>query len=228
MSMTTESMSVVPMLVGQYRKGEALEFLPFSLIEIERAKHAALRILQGFHFRTGRTVLITSLCNEPTQFLPIERAVQSYGLVTTMADAFTFDAGRVESTIRRFDTAAVIGVNAEVVEGLEMMGHDPVKVLSKADAVWARPDAFGRLEQDLPNLYSFLELGPAVAMECGRKRGAHIDRFEWQVDVVDGEIVLTSMNRRAESFSKFRTGVKGRVEFDVCDCGNIDPRIILE
>src|SRR5690554_2498674 len=109
MSMTTESMSVVPMLVGQYRKGEALEFLPFSLIEIERAKHAALRILQGFHFRTWRTVLITSLCNEPTQFLPIERAVQSYGLVTTMADAFTFDAGRVESTIRRFDTAAVIG-----------------------------------------------------------------------------------------------------------------------
>src|SRR5690606_41354618 len=76
-------------------------------------------------------------------------------------------------------------------------------------------------------LRRWLDLGPAVAMECSHGLGAHIDRKEWQVTAEDGEIVLSSRFARAMDFANYRTGVRATLDHSACACGSADPRVGL-
>ncbi|MET0378818.1 MAG: hypothetical protein ABW049_07475 [Spongiibacteraceae bacterium] len=217
-----------PMAVGRYcdRNGEQ-QLLPYSHPEFERAILMYQFRLGTFHFRTGDEVLITSLFNESAQFAPMERSLRDFGLVLLSADSSFFDAARIESILRRFNVAAVAGINAGVLDGLIELGHDPLKLFANR-VVWARPDAHARLAA-VPgiNLRAWLEVGPAVAMQCALGEGAHINRLEWQVDTVAGEIVLTSRLHRAVNFERYHTGVHAHLECAACACGSADPRVML-
>lgn len=220
---------VPPIVVGRYinAAGER-EFLPYSLMEIERGRLAALRVLRTFRFRTGGNIAFTSMWDESAQLLAVERAVMSYGMVVVSADSSWFDAGRAETITRRFDLKGAMAIGPGTLEGLQKMGFDPAKVFDKL-IVWARPGAYEQLLA-LPslNVHRCMEVGPAFAIECAAKSGAHLDPFEWKVESVDGEIVLTSLLERAANFDRYRTGLKGRVMHGVCACGSADPRICLD
>lgn len=212
--------------VGRYFQGTRQVFLPFSSPELERGRVATMRRLASFHFRTGRNVLVTSLLDEGAQFLPVERAAMQYGLVVCSADASPFDAGRVESALRRFEMEAVIGVSAAVLDGLNMLGHDPGHVF-RGPVVWARPDAYAVLKAiDGLDVRLWMEVGPAVAMECSAGRGAHICGLEWHTRIDDGEVVLTSRLRRATEFHDLRTGIRARACEGACACGSHDLRLV--
>jgi hypothetical protein len=213
--------------VGRYfHRGQPL-FLPFSSAEVQRARLAMQRRLASFHFRASHGILITSLVDEGAQFVALERAAMDYGLVVCPADSSFFDAARVESIIRRFDIAAVAGVGLPALEGLRHCGHDPAKVFAGL-TVWARPDAYPIL-QAMPavNLRRWLEIGPAMAVECSAAQGAHLDRMEWDVELEEGCIVLTSRLRRALEFYRLHTGIRAHLRHDVCLCGSNDPRVTL-
>jgi hypothetical protein len=93
--------------------------------------------------------------------------------------------------------------------------------------VWAWPGAYeSLLGKPGLNVYRCLELGPAIAVECSVGAGAHVDRFEWHVEELDGEVTLSSRLERCEVFEHYRTGIKGKVIHGVCRCGNPDPRIV--
>jgi hypothetical protein len=185
------------------------------------------RRLSSFHFRTSHGVLITSLVDEGAQFIPLERASMDYGLVVCPADSSFFDAGRVESIIRRFDIAAVAGVTLPVLEGLKHFGHDPTKVFAGL-VVWARPDAYPVLKA-MPDVQArrWFEVGPAVAMECSAAQGAHVDRLEWDVELEAGNVVLTSRLERALDFHRFDTGIRAELRHEACRCGSNDPRVLM-
>lgn len=223
------SYAIPPIAVGRYFDAAGKrQPLAYSMLELERARLAALRTLSTFHFRTGGNVLLTSMWDESAQLLPVERAIMSYGMVVVSADSSPFDAGRVESIARRFELKGALGITAGTLEGLTRLGHDPAKVFSNF-IVWARPGAYETLTA-LPGLqaYRCMEVGPAFAMECSAREGAHLDRYEWNVTAEDGEIVLSSRLERSEPFHRLRTGLRGRVVHGVCSCGNPDPRIILD
>src|SRR5690606_17008492 len=118
------------------------------------------------------------------------------------------------------------GITAAVLDGLEALGHDPRKLLA-GRVVWARPDAHARLKDAADiNLRLWMEVGPALAMQCAHGEGAHIDRLEWRVENIDGEVVLSSRLERAVTFENYHTGIKARVEHGSCACGSADPRVI--
>lgn len=216
-----------PLTVGRYLSGDEVRFLPFSMQELERAAEAYGRRIGTFHFRTGDHVLQTALYDESVHLLPFERALSHFGLVLCPADASLFDAARSESIVRRFGVTAVMGVNGPLLDGLAALGHDPAQVLA-GPVVWARPDAYERLKgSDGIRLYRWMEIGPAVAVECAAGAGAHIDAVEWKVEQENGEIVLSSRLHRCVTFDRYRTGISAEVDHTACSCGSADPRVVL-
>jgi hypothetical protein len=213
-----------PVGIGAFLNASGKTFLPASQEEIDRTDQFVSRTLSTFHFRTGGHILVISMLDMWVQFMPLERGAMDYGLVVCSADDSPWDAARVESIMRRFDVSAVAAVSNDCLNGLEQLGHDPAAVFGDA-VVWAYPDACARLDKS--NVHRFMQLGPAIAMECGQKDGLHIDHFEWNVESVDGELQLSSKMPRAMDFKRFATGIRGEVEQGICGCGNTDPRIRL-
>lgn len=228
MSMPTD-FPVPPMAVGSYNDAEGKrQLLPYSMIEVDRSRKAVVRILNTFHFRTGGNILLTALFTDTAHLTAVERAIMSYGMVAANADSSLFDAKRVESIARRFNLVGAIAITADTLDGLAGLGHD-VATLFAGIPVWARPGAYERLRA-IPGLKVFriAEVGPALAMECSQAAGAHIDRFEWDVQEDNGEVVLTSRLDRSIGFEHYRTGIKAKVVHSACKCGNADPRIIFD
>jgi hypothetical protein len=213
-----------PVGIGAFLHAGGKSFLPASQEEVDRTDQFVSRMLSTFHFRTGGHILVVSMLDMWVQFQPLERGAMDYGLVVCSADDSPFDAARVESVMRRFDVSAVASVSNGTLDGLAQLGHDPATVFGDA-VVWAYPDAIARL--DSCNAHRFMQLGPAIAMECAQKDGPHFDHFEWDVESIDGELHLSSKMPRATDFRRFATGIQGEVERSICGCGNTDLRIRL-
>lgn len=215
------------MAVGRYfdAQGER-QALPYSFLETERSMRSILKVLNSYNFHMGSNLLITALFDEGAHVLGMERAVMQFNMVAISADSSLYDARRVESIIRRFNLVGAFGITAATLDGLASLGHDPVQLFSGM-AVWAWPEAYARL-QGQPGITVFrcLEAGPAVAIECSAGAGAHIDRFEWAVDCVDGEIVIGSRLERCQPFHDYHTGIRAQVLHGACSCGSADPRIV--
>jgi len=228
MTTTALESTVPPMLVGRYFDADGKrQPLPFSALELERGRRFMMRILRSFHFHTGSNVLVTSIFDESAQQLAAERAIMAYGMVVVNADATPFDANRVESIARRFKLAGALGISADTLAGLRNLGFAPEKIFADM-VVWTRPGAYEQLiDQPDVNAHRWLEVGPAIALECSARAGAHFDHFEWLLEAEGGEILVTSRLERAQAFSRVRSGVRGRIEHGTCACGNPDPRIVL-
>ncbi len=224
---TENPTNVRPVIVGRYQAAGSNRFLPLSMQEVERGRDHMQRILSSFDFEMGSYVVLISLLDEVAQYLPLERAVTNNNLVVCSVDNSPNDAGRLESILRRFDVKAIVGVSAVIIDGLEALGFSAEKLLA-GKVVWARADAYDRL-CDCPEitLRRWLEVGPSVAAECCEGAGAHVDRIEWAVEEVNGEIFLSSRKRRALEFERHPCGVKGKVVLTPCKCGNPDPRVVL-
>lgn len=225
----TRSTTLRPVTYGRFFDAQGRRvILPYSFIELERARRAITRVLGSFHFRTGSNILLTSLLDQTAQLMPIERALYSGGYVAVSADSSLYDAKRVESIIRRFNLTAAINITADTLNGLIELGHDP-QALFDGLIVWAGPSAYDTISNyPATTTLRYLEIGPATALECPHQNGAHIDRFEWQVESVEGEIVLSSRLNRCTEFVGYHTGFRAQIEHTACACGNADPRIIVD
>ena len=224
----TTKLTLEPVAVGRYLDAAGVaQLLAFSREELKRSTQFYMERLGRYHLPIGTQVLMISLFDESNQFAPLRDCLKEFGLVMLNSDASYFDAARAESSLRRYSVRVVIGINQTVLKGLRELGHDPAKVLDGA-IVWARPDAYQELLA-CSNFETYLwsEVGPAVAMECSNRSGAHIDRIEWAVESVNGEIVLSSRLARSEHFEQYATGVLGSVDHSTCGCGSSDPRILL-
>ena len=224
MSITTE---LRPDVVGRYVEGGVTKFLPASRPELDRAADSLAAVIGSFRFRPGQFVLVISMLEEAVQVAPIEQACIDLGLVPTNADCSNFDAGRVEATLRRFDVPAVAGVSTAVLDGLKMFGFDAAK-LFEGRVVWARPDAYEAVAA-MPGVTArrWLEVGPALALECAAGEGAHLDGREWAADDTTGELRLSNRLLRITPFVDAPTGVKARLITAACSCGCPDPRIAV-
>ena len=143
-------------------------------------------------------------------------------------DASEFDGARLESIVRRFQPAAVFGVNGDILKSLRGLGHDPVKLFAGIP-VWARPDAYAELAPFAAQLklHRWMEIGPAFALECGERNGVHYDAREWSIEAEGGELLVTSRMARATTFERQPTGVRGLVSRVVCRCGVPDPLVTI-
>jgi phenylacetate-CoA ligase len=80
--------------------------------------------------------------------------------------------------------------------------------------------------------YGITEMGFTVAMECQRHDGMHINEADVYAEVVDlksgeplepgeeGELVLTSINRRGMPIIRYKTGDITKLIDEPCECGD--------
>jgi len=88
--------------------------------------------------------------------------------------------------------------------------------------------------------YGIAEMGFVVAMECSMHSGMHINEVDVYAEVVDpvtgeslgpeeeGELVLTSINRRGMPIIRYRTGDVTKLIDGPCECGDSITRRLAE
>jgi phenylacetate-CoA ligase len=80
---------------------------------------------------------------------------------------------------------------------------------------------------DACDIYGLSEvIGPGVAMECREGKGAlHVFDDHFLPEIVDGELVLTTLTREASPVLRFRTGDVTSFVDEPCPCGRTHRRI---
>lgn len=228
---STDTHNAPPAMVGRYpmpggRFGGD-ELLPVSQRELGASAWFWQDILETFGFSSGAKILLTSTMDQAVQLYPTEQAAADLNFVICSAEPTFFDAGRVESILRRFSPVALIGATAATLEGLRAASHDPAALLAGM-SVWAWPNAVGAVAALADTkLYRIAEVGPALAIECVKGAGLHYDSREWDIVSVDGLLRVSSRMLRAMDFSNSPTGVAGDVDHSPCTCGLTHPRLKL-
>jgi phenylacetate-CoA ligase len=91
---------------------------------------------------------------------------------------------------------------------------------------------------DALDIYGLSEMGgPGVAFECRCKAGMHVNEDHYLVEVVDpesllpvpegtvGEVVFTTLTRRAQPLIRYRTRDLASVVSEACECGRTFARM---
>jgi hypothetical protein len=128
--------------------------------------------------------------------------------------------------LRAMHYDAVIGINVDVLDGLDDLGHSYDSVFGRTPVLSARAGAYERLRDGGLSPRWWLDLGPAIAVECNARAGAHVDADEWSVEEDGGVILVSARNSRAATVDRLRTDVEGEIVIEECACGRTDPRVV--
>lgn len=219
---TTAAGDAAAALIASYQAHGERHFLPISLMELARAQQSAQRIIASFGFAAGEYVVVSSSHEVTGQLLPFDRAAGALGLIPCSTENGAGEASRVEAAMRRFGPVAIACPDTEMLEALD------VRAVFDGKVVWAQDAAYQQLRA-FPGIIArrWVNIGPAVALECKVGEGAHVDRLEWDLsNDVDDNLVLTSRLPRAMNFTDWNSGIRAQIVRAPCRCGNSDPRII--
>lgn len=184
---------------------------PFSWRDAEADTRWMQDCLKSCGIDRGSMIHISHRYAELVQFWPIYEAALNLGAIYANGMPTAFDAYRLEMYLRRFPFAAVIGITAEMLDGLQGAGHDVAKIFRGVRILMALPDAVPRLRQLDLNVSTLLNVGPFIALEREPGEGARFNNREWSVEAVDGMLEVTSSPARSAKLDRLSTGIKGRV-----------------
>jgi hypothetical protein len=217
-----------PHLVGRYRNAHGVEFLPLSESEMLRLNWFYRRVFDTFNLPPRCNVVLISNFEDSAITAALERQLNQDSHIACYVEAVSFDAARLVAFIKRMDIPVIMGVNSDILTGLQSLGQHPADVFA-GKIVFARgEDAYQQL-QGLPadvRLYRWMEIGPAVAMECSAGGGLHLDSDEWEVSLDGDEVLLSSRKARALDFSSEATGIRATLVTAPCTCGLEGVRIL--
>jgi hypothetical protein len=111
-----------------------------------------------------------------------------------------------------------------VAEGL---GDELAEVVAKVPAIVARPDAAGLLAEAGARPFILTRVGPAIAVECPQRSGAHINDAEWTLTERGGELLISTAGSRAHQVTEAATGLAGSVTTGPCGCGRNGQRVTI-
>jgi hypothetical protein len=210
--------------IGGYTVGDQRFELPMSDADLERDAATAAAALDALGIQGAAHVVSTGLFSEAHWFRPIEMAIHRRGGRYSPTEAWSFDAFRTATFARRFPITAIIGITKDVVDGLAASG-------SIAEQIGRVPFVLARMEAHQPLVdaglrpYRLLTLGPALAVECRARSGAHVDDGAWDLTTRDGEVLVSTRGPRAHRVEAQPTGVAAEILRGACSCGLSSPRI---
>jgi len=157
-------------------------------------------------------VLVVALLSQAIHAVPLEAGAGRVGALYSSADATRFDAFRTASLIRQLEAKVVIGVDAEIVTGLDDLARDLADVFGSVAAVVAADEvAYARLSDAALPTGRYLRLGPTSAVAVPGDDALTYDASRWQVEEEDGALVLTNLVERYTPCDRFPTGIRGGV-----------------
>jgi hypothetical protein len=198
--------------VGRVLVGDDVVPWAVSEADIDDETEIAAMHHRALGLGDGDLVLIVALLSQAIHAVPLERGAGRVGALYSSADATRFDAFRTASLVRQLDAKVAIGVDAEVVAGLDELGRDLAAVFASVDAVVAADaEAQRRLRESGVPTGRWLRLGPTNAISAPGDEELAFDPRSWRVEEDGGELLLTSLAERLTPCDRFRTGVHGHV-----------------
>lgn len=161
----------------------------------------------------GDLVLIVSLLSQAIHVVPFEKAAGRVGALYSSADRTPFDAFRTASLIGQLRPSVVMGLDGEVLDGLEEYGRDLAETFAPVPAVvCTEPDAGSRLRAVGLRPRGWATLGPTSALQGLDDDAFVYDESRWAIEALDGgELVITNVVDRLTRCDRFPTGVHGTV-----------------
>ena len=200
---------------------------PVSQRDIDDEAEAAVAHLASLGVGSGDFVVIVALLSEAIHAVPLEKAAGVLDAKYSAGDATAMDATRTEYLVNQLRPRAVVGVNAAVIAGLHEHGREPGDVFAGVPAVATADEVAWRALVDAglaPRRWA--KVGPTSALECARRSGLHLDGERWEVDVADGEVVVTNRAARLTPCVRLHAGFAGSIADEPCPCGRPGPRLV--
>lgn len=210
--------------IGRYHVDRTPIDFPITWEDHVRDTAWAQRLLADHGVQSGSGVIFVAGYAESPWFDPFETAARQIGAPYSLCEVYPFDAFRVGLYASRLPIDLIFGITTTVVEGL---GAQLAQLIGQAPTVIARPDAVGPLRQAGLAPLTVARVGPALAVECPGRSGAHVNGAEWSVREAGGELRLSTVGPRAYQIEDQPLGVFGEVATDRCGCGRTGPRVIF-
>jgi hypothetical protein len=212
--------------IGRYHAGDQIVDFPIGWEETDRDAAWAREQLTRWGADRSWYALITAAAWQGPWVSPVLRACREIGITFGMADVFGWDSRRTATFARRLPLSMVFGLGRDTAEALadsgelaDLLGGVPA-ILAHAGAVPVLTAAGLR-----PGLIAFL--GPALALECPQRVGAHVNGAEWLVEETGDGLSLTTVAQRAYQAERVPLAIAGSVISGPCPCGSPDPRVRL-
>ncbi|MER5182465.1 hypothetical protein ABT009_29615 [Streptomyces sp. NPDC002896] len=194
--------------------------------ELARDTNWVTERLREHGLAAGQKALLTTSGFEGFWGHAVIGALRALRVTYGIAEAMGWDHRRTAVFHRELDPNVVIGLSAETLEGLAGAA-DIGEMFRSTSVVLARPAAVPVLRGVGVSACMITALGPALALECPERSGAHVNAAEWRVAEQDGELLIASGEQRASRLPAIPLGIPGRVITGRCACGSEDPRVLL-
>ena len=171
----------------------------------------------------GGLVIVGGMPESPW-FDPFETAARELGAPYSIGEIYGFEAFRTGMYARRLPVTMIFGIDRTVAEGL---GDELADVVARVPVIVARPDAAGLLAEAGAAPYIVTLVGPAIAVECPYRSGAHLNGAEWTLAERGGELFLSTAGPRADQVSQVPVGLRGTLTQGECACGRTGQRVTI-
>ncbi len=171
----------------------------------------------------GGLVIIGGMPESPW-FDPFETAARELGAPYSIGETYAFEAFRTGMYARRLPITMIFGLDRTVAEGLR---DELAAVVARVPVIVARPDAAGLLAAAGAQPFIVTRVGPALAVECPHRGGAHLNGAEWTLAERGGELFISTAGPRAYQASEAALGPRGTLTEGLCGCGRAGQRITI-
>ena len=174
----------------------------------------------------GQRALLTTSGFEGFWGHAVIGALRTLKVTFGIAEALGWDHRRTAVFHRELDPHVVIGLSAETLEGLAGAA-DVGEMFRTTPVVLARPAAVPVLRGVGVSAALIATVGPALALECPERGGAHVNAAEWRVGARDGQLSVAAGDERTSELPETPLGMSGHVITGRCACGSEDPRVLF-
>ncbi len=208
--------------IGRYDLAGQLVYFEVSWEDWQRDTTWVRGMLADHGVGAGSGLVIVAGMAESPWFDPVETGARELGAPYSIGEIYAFEAFRTGLYASRLPVTMIFGLDRTVAEGL---GDELTAVVARVPVIVARPDAAGLLAEAGARPFVVTRVGPAIAVECPHRGGAHVNGAEWTLTERGGELFISTAGPRAHQVREAAVGLRGTLTEEPCGCGRTGQRI---
>lgn len=210
--------------IGRYDLGDEPVYFEISWDDWRRDTAWARDMLASHGISRDSGLVIVGGMAESPWFDPFETAARELGVPYSIGDVYPFEAFRTSLYARRLPITMIFGIDQTVAEAL---GTELAGIVARIPVIGARPDAAALLAGAGAQPFTVTRVGPAIAVECPHRAGAHLNGAEWTLTEHGSELLISTEGPRAHQVSHAPVGLRGVLASGPCACGRTGQRVTV-